>query len=206
MKIAIIGAAGKAGRLIAAEAINRGHDVTGFGRSPREGVDVVKDVFEITADDLASFDVVIDALGFFTPEMLEQHTTSLNHLADLLSGSQTRLLVVGGAGSLYLDPQHTSQLLDAPDFPEVFVPLAKAQAIQLESLRARGDVRWTYVSPAVQFDADGERTGDYVLSGERLEVNAEGQSQVSYADYAIAMLDEVEAGEHIGQRISVRSR
>ncbi len=203
MRIAIIGAAGQAGSLIAAEATSRGHDVVGFGRSHKGAVTVVKDVFELTAADLAGFDAVVDALGFFTEDTLPLHVSSLNHLLDLLSDTPTRLLVVGGAGSLYVDAEHSTQLLDTPDFPEAYLALAKAQAKQLDVLRGRNDVSWTYLSPAAEFVPDRARTGSYALGGERFETNAEGRSVLSYADYAVAMVDEIEQARHINQRIGV---
>lgn len=67
-------------------------------------------------------------------------------------------------------------------------------------------MRWTYVSPAGDFQADGERTGEYQLGGEELLLNAAGESTISYADYAIAMVDEIESGDHAHQRISVVSK
>ena len=73
----------------------------------------------------------------------------------------------------------------------------------LEELRARTDVKWTYISPAGDFQADGPRTGKYLLGGEELLLNAKGESVISYADYAIAMVDEAVNGNHIRQRISV---
>ena len=145
----------------------------------------------------------MDAFGAWTPDTLPQHSTSLKHLADILSGTQTRLIVVGGAGSLYVDPEHTTQLADTPDFPDSFKPLATAMAKALAELRERKDVRWTYVSPAADFQADGERTGKYQLNGEELKTNAKGESIISYADYAIAIVDEIANGNHIGERISV---
>ena len=111
-KIAVVCAAGKEGRLLVEEAIARGHEVTGFVRSADQAVNtaakkVVKDLFDITATDLEGFDVVIDAFGAWTPETLPLHRTSLMHLCDVLSGSKTRLLVVGGAGSRYVSKEHT---------------------------------------------------------------------------------------------------
>ena len=206
MRITIIGAAGKAGRLIAEEAMRRGHEVLGVGRTPKPGIDLVKDVSSITSADLAGADVVVDALGFFTPDSLEQHTTSLMHLADTLSRSSTRLLVVGGAGSLYVDPEHRTRLFETPDFPAEFAALASAQAAQLDALRRRDDVAWTYISPAADFQADGERTGGYVLAGEEFETGADGTSVISYADYAIAVIDEAEQARHPQQRISVHAK
>lgn len=73
----------------------------------------------------------------------------------------------------------------------------------LTDLRKRNDMRWTYLSPAADFQADGERTGAYLLGGGELILNDAGESIISYADYAIAMVDEIEKGDHIQQRISV---
>lgn len=206
MKIAVVCANGKAGKLIVKEAMDRGLDVTaavrGENHSAAEKV-IRKDLFELTAADLAGFDAVIDAFGAWTPETLPQHSTSLKHLCDILSGTETRLLVVGGAGSLYVNPEHTVQVMDGPDFPDVFKPLASNMGKALEELRARNDVKWTYVSPAGDFRADGVKTGSYLLGGEELVLNSRGESVISYADYAAAMVDEAVSGNHIHERISV---
>lgn len=206
MKIAVICANGKAGRLIVKEAVDRGLDVTAIVRSDNQTVAkqvISKDLFDLTSSDLEVFDVVIDAFGAWTPETLSQHSTSLKHLCDLLSGKNTRLLVVGGAGSLYVNPEHTLQVMDTPDFPDIFKPLASNMGKALEELRARNDVKWTYISPAGDFQADGARTNRYILGGEELTLNSKGESVISYADYAIAMIDEATSGNHIQQRISV---
>ena len=207
MKIAVVAAAGKAGRKIVREAKDRGFEVTAFVRKVAEidGADkvIVRDIFDLTKDDLAGFDAVVDAFGAWTEDVLPLHSTTLAHLCDVLSGTNTRLLVVGGAGSLYVNPEHTMQVMDTPDFPEIFKPLASAQGKALEELRERNDVQWTFISPAGDFQADGERTGKYILAGEELKLNAAGESIISYADYAIAMVDEIEKGNHIQQRISV---
>lgn len=206
MKIAVICANGKEGRLIVAEAVARGADVTAVVRGENQSVAanvIRKDLFDLTESDLEPFDVVIDAFGAWTPETLPQHSTSLKHLCDLVSGKETRLLVVGGAGSLYVNPEHTIQVMDGADFPEIFKPLASSMGKALEELRVRKDVKWTYLSPAGDFQADGARTGKYILGGEELTLNARGESAISYADYAIAMVDEALNGDHIQQRISV---
>ncbi|MBQ7546840.1 MAG: NAD(P)H-binding protein [Clostridia bacterium] len=207
MKIAVVAAAGKAGRKIVREAADRGMDVTAFVRTASEidgaHTTVVRDIFDLTAEDFAGFDAVVDTFGAWTPETLPQHSTSLAHLCDILSGTDVRLLVVGGAGSLYVNAEHTICVSDTPDFPDAFKPLAAAMAKALGELRARKDVQWTYISPAGDFQADGERSGKYILGGEELTLNERGESIISYADYAVAMVDEIESGNHIGQRISV---
>ena len=206
MKMAVVCANGKAGKWIVKEAVERGLDVTaivrGENRSAAKSA-LVKNLFDLTSADLKGFDVVVDAFGAWTPETLPLHSASLKHLCDILSGTDTRLLVVGGAGSLYVNPEHTAQVMDGPDFPEVFKPLATNMGKALDELRGRDDVKWTYISSAGDFQAEGERTGKYILAGEELTLNERGESIISYADYAIAMVDEAVSGNHIRQRISV---
>ncbi len=205
MKMAVVCANGKAGKWIVKEAMARGLDVTavvrGENRTEAKRA-LVKDLYDLTAEDLKGFDVVVDAFGAWAPETLPQHSTSLKHLCDILSGTDVRLLVVGGAGSLYVNPEHTAQVMDGPDFPDAFKPLASNMGAALSELRKRDDVKWTYLSPAADFQADGERTGKYLLGGEELTLNERGESVISYADYAIAMVDEAVSGNHIRQRIS----
>ena len=193
MKIAVVAANGRVAGKVITEAVNRGFEVTAFGRKENntDAKDYVqKDLFDLTVEDL-------------TEDTLSQHSTSLAHLCDILSGTDTRLLIVGGAGSLYVNPEHTAQVSDGPDFPDAFKPLAAAMAKALTELRERKDVKWTYISPAGDFQADGERGGKYILGGEELTLNSKGESIISYADYAIAVIDEIEKGNHIQQRISV---
>ena len=206
MKIAVICANGKAGKLIVQEAVNRGLDVTAVVRSDNATAAqkvLKKDLFDLTAADVKDFDVVIDAFGTWTEDTLPLHSTSLKHLCDILSGTDTRLLVVGGAGSLYVNPEHTMCVADGPDFPAIFKPLAAAMAKALDELRQRTDVKWTYISPAGDFQAEGERTGKYILGGEELTLNSKGESIISYADYAIAIVDEAVKGNNMQKRISV---
>lgn len=205
-KIAVVCANGKAGKLIVNEAVERGLDVTAVvrGENQTKAQHVLKkDLYDLTTEDLAQFDAVVDAFGAWTEDTLPQHSTSLKHLCDILSGKETRLLIVGGAGSLYVNPEHTACVADGPDFPDAFKPLAAAMAKALGELRERKDVRWTYISPAGDFQAEGEKTGEYILGGEELTLNEKGESIISYADYAVAMVDEITEGNHIQERISV---
>lgn len=207
MKIGVIAANGKEGRLIVKEALDRGMDVTAIVRSANktEAKKVIqKDIMDLTKDDLKDFDVVVDAFGVWDPAKMDLHSVTLNHLADILSGSSTRLLVVGGAGSLYTDKTHSLKISETPDFPKEYLPVANGMGKALDELRKRNDVKWTYISPAAVFDPEGKRTGSYVLAGEEFTTNEKGESYISYADYAIAMVDEAEKGNHVGERISVR--
>ena len=207
MKIAVVAANGRVAQKVVKEALDRGFEVKAFGRDDENKTVakdyVKKDIMELTVDDLAGFDAVVDGFGAWKDEEQPMHVKTSQHLCDILSGSNTRLLVVGGAGSLYVNSEHTAVVCDGEDFPAMFLPLAKAQGQELDELRKRNDVKWTFISPAGDFQADGERTGKYILAGEELTLNSRGESIISYADYAIAMVDEIEKGNHICQRISV---
>lgn len=207
MKIGVIAANGKVGRLIVKEALERGMDVTAIVRSANktEAKKVIqKDIMDLTREDLEGFDVVVDAFGIWDDEKMNLHSVTLNHLADILSGSSTRLLVVGGAGSLYMDKAHSQRLFETADFPKEYLSVSRGQGKSLDELRKRNDVKWTYISPAAEFDPEGKKTGSYVLAGEEFTVNEKGESYISYADYAVALVDEAEKGNHIRERISVR--
>ena len=206
-RIAVVAANGRVARLVIKEALDRGFEVKAFGRSAENNTAaadyVQKDIMDLTKKDLAGFDAVVDGFGAWNEEGFPLHVKTSQYLCDLLSGSDTRLLVVGGAGSLYVNPEHTVILCESEGFPDVFKPLAMAQVNELVELRKRDDVNWTFLSPAGDFQADGERTGKYILAGEEMTLNSKGESIISYADYAIAMVDEIESGNHIKERISV---
>ncbi len=207
MKMAIVAANGKAGKLIAAEAVGRGIDVTAFIRGENKSAAqsaVQKDALSLTRDDLAAFDVVVDSVGGWTADTIGAIPAVAKHLAEVLSGTQTRLIVVGGAGSLFVNKEHTACVADGPTFPADWKPLASAHAEALAALRVTANLKWTYVSPACDFRADEPRTGEYKLGGEELTMSSNGDSVVGYADYAIAIVDEaLSSMPHIAQRISV---
>ena len=204
-KFLVVAANGKAGQKIVTELMARGLDVTVAVRQANKtqaSQVIIKDLFDLTAADVSNFDVVIDAFGAWAPEALPQHTSSLEHLAAILAPN-ARLLVVGGAGSLYLDASHTDALKDSDGFPEAFKPLASAMGEGLARLRTL-DVDWTYLSPAADFVADGEKKGHYVIEGEVLTTDDKGVSQLSYADYATAVVDIATSGHYHRERVSVR--
>ena len=207
MKMAIVAANGKAGKLIAAEAAGRGIDVTAFVRGENKSAAqsaVQKDALSLTKDDLAAFDVVVDAVGGWTADTIGAIPAAAKHLAEVLTGTETRLLVVGGAGSLFVNPEHTATVADDPAFPADWKPLAAAHGEALAALRSSTGLKWTYISPACDFRADEPRTGEYTIGGEELTMSSKGDSVIGYADYAVAMIDEALSGApHIAQRISV---
>ena len=183
MKIAVVAANGRVAQKVVKEAQERGFDVTAFGREDenKSGASkyIKKDIMDLTKEDLVGFDAVVDGFGAWTDEEQPMHIKTSQH------------------------PEHTAVVADGADFPDAFKPLANAQAEELKQLRTRNDVKWTFISPAGDFQADGERSGKYILAGEELTLNSRGESIISYADYAIAMVDEIEKGDHIQQRISV---
>ncbi|MDD6710805.1 MAG: NAD(P)H-binding protein [Sharpea porci] len=207
MKIAVVAANGKVARKVITEAIKRGHDVTAFGRHKENNTDaskyVIKDILDLKKEDLEGFDVVVDAFGTWASEVMHLHTVTSQHLADLLENTNTRLLIVGGAGSLYTNKEHTETVASGPDFPHDWLPVANAMTDSLNALRKRNDVHWTYLSPAANFVADGEATGQYAFAGEEFTLNKNNESTISYADYASAMLYIIENGQHDKERISV---
>ncbi|TCD54657.1 NAD(P)-dependent oxidoreductase [Alloscardovia theropitheci] len=208
MKVAVVAANGKSGKLIVEEAVNRGMDVTAIVRSENKTVaphSIAKDLFDLTSEDLKGFDAVVDAYGNWTPDAINLIPEATVHMAEILSDSDTRLLVVGGAGSLFVDPEHTKTVVDVTPFPEEALPVVNGHGKALEELRKFNNVKWTYVSPAGDFRAEGERTGEYILGGDELVLNSKGESVISYADYAIAVVDEIEKGNNINERISVVS-
>ncbi|MGE7590479.1 NAD(P)-dependent oxidoreductase [Peribacillus sp. NPDC101480] len=208
MKIAIIGASGKAGSLILNEALTRGHEVTAIVRDEAkvqiQGLSVLeKDVFDLKAEDLKEFDVVVNAFGA-APGKEHLHVDAGKILIDAMKGApQTRLIVVGGAGSLFVDEAKTIRVLDTPEFPKEYFATAFNQSKNLGDLQNATGIQWTFISPSAFFDPQGNRTGGYKLGKDNLLVNSKGESYVSYADFALAVLDEIEIPKHINQRFTV---
>ena len=205
MKIAIIGANGKSGSNLVQEALKQSYDVTAIVRNKeyKNGdVKVVyKDVFELSKADLAGFDAVISAFAAWTPETFGLHKKVAKHLADALSGTKTRLLVVGGAGTLYVDDKGT-MAMDTPGFPPEYMGVAKATAESFFELKGRTGVLWTYVSPAGDYDVNGARTGKYVLGGDNMILNSQNESYISYADLVLAVIDELKNGAFVQKRFT----
>ncbi|ETT82910.1 NAD(P)-dependent oxidoreductase [Viridibacillus sp. FSL R5-0477] len=209
MKIGIIGATGKAGNFILKEAVSRGHEVTAIVRSAAkivaENVAVIeKDIFSLTTEDVQKFDVIVNAFGAPAGEE-HLHVEAGRKLIDILQdAASTKLFVVGGAGSLFVDPEKTVTVMSTPDFPAIYLPTAENQGKNLEDLKA-SSITWTFLSPSAFFDPEGPRTGQYIAGIDHLLVNTKGASYVSYADYAIAVLDELENPKHVNERFTVAS-
>lgn len=207
MKIGIIGATGKVGTKVLQEATRRGHEVTAIVRNAAKlnhsDVKVIeKDIFNLTTDDIKDLDVVVNAFGAPLGEE-KAHVEAGRALIALLKDVDTRAIIVGGAGSLFVDEAQTTRVVDTPDFPDVVKPTAKGQGRNLQDLKDAEGITWTFVSPSAEFDAEGKRTGSYTSGKDQLLVNSQGNSYISYADYAIAIVDEAENADHINERFTV---
>lgn len=198
-KIAVIGATGNVGQRVVAEALRRGHDVIAIARDTSK-VPAQAGVTAAQAD-LADKAAIARAVEGADAVVLSVRFQDLDFdgVLDALKGVR-RLLVVGGAASLEVAPGQV--LLDQPDFPDFIKPEATPARAALEKLRATTDLDWTFLSPSVFF-GPGERTGKFRLGGDQLLTAADGKSHISYEDYAIALLDEIENPKHIRQRFTV---
>jgi putative NADH-flavin reductase len=199
--IAIIGATGRAGGQLLEEALRRGHQVTAIARkasqlAPRAGV-TVKDVDVLDADALQAAVTGADAV------FSAAHFTGIPAKAviePVKKAGVKRLLVVGGAGSLFVAPG--VRVIDTPNFPAEYKVEAEAGGVYLDTLRSEHDLDWTFLSPSALF-VEGERTGKFRLGKDDLLVDASGKSWITFADYAIAYLDELEQPKHTRQRFTV---
>lgn len=199
-KVALIGASGNAGSSILKELSNRGHKVTAIARNPEKIVKFVNvtpakgDVYdsEGLATLLRGHDAVISSVHFVAsdPDLL---------IDAVRRAGVKRYLVVGGAGSLEVAPG--KRLVDEPSFPAEYKAEATKGAAFLDTLRGVDDLDWTFLSPSAMF-VPGERTGTFRLGKDALLSNASGSS-ISFPDYAIALVDEIETPAHVRQRFTV---
>ncbi|WBA09628.1 NAD(P)-dependent oxidoreductase [Salinivibrio kushneri] len=210
MKIAIIGATGWIGSQIVEEARHRGHEVIALVRQPEK---VTRDDVEVRQFDLlnnhhsvqqavADADAVIAAVGGRAAGNHEMVANSAKRLIDELPAANVkRLLWVGGAGSLEVSPG--VELVSLPDFPDAYKAEALAQGDALKVFRGHAHtLDWTFVSPAAEI-FPGDKIGRYRVGADTLLTDDHGDSKISVADYAIAMIDELESGAHRRQRIGV---
>ncbi|MBA4776971.1 NAD(P)-dependent oxidoreductase [Agrobacterium salinitolerans] len=199
-KIALIGASGNAGSRILKELSDRGHQVTAIARNPEKiaslpNVEAKKgDVFDQAGLSglLKGHDAVISSVHFTAsdPATLIEAVRA--------SGVQ-RYLVVGGAGSLEIAPG--KRVVDLPDFPAAYKAEATKGAEFLDRLKQEKQLDWTFLSPSAEF-VPGERTGKFRIGRDNLLSNDEG-SRISFEDYAIALVDEIEKPQHSRQRFTV---
>lgn len=202
MKVAVLGGSGKGGSEIVKELAARGHTVTGISRHPENvpggpGITTVQgDAADAAtlAELVKGHDAVISALHFNVP--------AATLLGAVKQAGVPRLLVMGGAASL-TNPEGV-RVFDSPGFPEFLKPIVKPGIDFLDDLRSERETNWTFFSPAMNiFVGERKGPGSFRLGKDDLVVDAEGASNISYADYAIAMVDELEQGNNPRGRFTV---
>lgn len=199
-KIALIGASGNAGSRILKELSDRGHKVTAIARSPEKIASLPNvvakqgDVFDKAGllELLKGHDAVISAVHFTASD-------PVTLIEAVRASGVPRYLVVGGAGSLEIAPGQ--RVVDLPDFPAAYKAEATKGAEFLDRLKGEKQLDWTFLSPSAEF-VPGERTGKFRIGKDELLSNAEG-SRISFEDYAIALVDEIEKPQHSRQRFTV---
>ena len=194
MNILVIGANGKAGHRIVEKALKAGHQVTGLVR--REGAiegipTIVKDALQLTKQELTQFDIVVNATSAFTPDTYHLPADLTLLLVKALANTNTRLIAIGGAGSLYVDEDHTVQLNDTSEFPKEFLARSKTHGKSDDILRKFSNVDWTMFTPPPILDAEGPESNDYVLGNENVILNKEGKPYISYATFTQILVDEI---------------
>ncbi len=209
MRVLLLGASGRIGHRITNELLHRGHTVTGVSRSGDvEGIDD-EDFVAVSGDatdaeaiaKLATgHDAVASALGPSEDEDTDVLVSMAEAVTEGMSrAGVSRLVWTGGAGGLNVGPD--TLLVETEDFPDEWKPVARS-AIDALGVLEDSDAEWTYVAPAALIEP-GERTGEYRSKEGELVADEDGESYISMEDFAVAFVDELENGEHVGQRLGV---
>ena len=205
MKVVVYGATGNSGQRILQELTNRGHQVTAVARDTSKLPSTVKAVkddlssVEAIASIIAGADVVVSAYAPPPDNTDALLAVTERQIAAVKKTGTARLIVVGGAGLLEVAPGVT--LIASGYLPEAYLPIAKSHEKALGALKASG-INWTYFSPAAYF-VPGERTGKFRLGTTKLIANEQGESRISFEDYAIALVDEIEKPAHERGQLSI---
>jgi putative NADH-flavin reductase len=211
MQVVIVGASGFVGSALVQEALERGHQVSAVVRDPGKlpkHARLRAVPADVTQEGVArglflGHDAVLSAFsaGVAGPDAYQRQVAGSQAILEgVKSAGVPRLLVVGGAGSLKLPSGE--QLVDSAGFPELWKPNALATREVLRLLQAEPTLDWTFLSPAAHLEP-GPRSAKFRLGGDSLLTDAEGHSRISVADYALALLDELEQPRHSRQRFSV---
>ncbi|MBJ6798804.1 NAD(P)-dependent oxidoreductase [Geomonas propionica] len=214
MKVVVLAATGQAGRTILSELISRGHQVTAVARTP----DKLPNSINRVGDDLSSADriaeiiagadAVVSAFGppkddprFFSDVTYTDQLASVTEreITAVRKAGVPRLIMVGGCGSLEFSPGVIVR--DSGHWPEMLIPIATSHMKAFAALRS-SDINWTYFSPPMLIEP-GVRTGKFRLGGDSLITDEQGKSWVSFEDYAVALVDELEKPAHERSRFTI---
>ncbi|MFD2904126.1 NAD(P)-dependent oxidoreductase [Sphingobacterium anhuiense] len=207
MKVAIIGASGFIGSAILNEALSRGHDITAIVRNP-EKVTVSNPRLNVKKGDVIKEEELISLLkgneAVISAYSANDSSSYVKAITSIINATKkagiTRLLAVSGAGSLEVKPG--VQLLDTPEFPAEWKDGATATRDAFDVIKQVTDLDWSVLSPAMVIEP-GVRTGVFRLGKDQVLFNDKGESKISTADFAVALLDELERPAHIKQRFTL---
>ena len=200
MKVALVGATGNAGSRILKELVDRGHQVTAIVRNPAsvpEHANVVANAGDVNdgaqiTQLVSGHDVAVSSLHFLAYDP--------HKLIAAIRAAGVRYIVVGGAGSLNM--ASGTRVIDSGNVPEAYKAESLAGVAYLDLLRSTTDLDWTFISPSAEF-VPGKRTGVFRLGDDTLLQDASGRSSISYEDYAVALVDEIERPAHSRGRFTV---
>lgn len=210
MKVALIGASGFAGSAILTEGVSRGYEITAIARNTDKiakeaGVTAIAaDINNVDAlaAALTDHDVVINSFnaGWTNPNLYNDFIKGCENIQEAVKKAGIkRYFTIGGAGSLFIDGK---QLVDSPEFPKEYYPGASAARDYLTALRNEQELDWTFLSPAINLHP-GERTGRFRIGTESPVFNDEGKSDISTADLAVAIFDELENNRFVKARFTL---
>ena len=211
--VVLIGASGFVGTAILNELLNRGHKVTAIVRDPAK-VTASNPNLKVVQADVTDTDVMIEASkgkdavisaynpGWKNPNIYEETLKNYPLIVDSVKKAGVeRLLIVGGAGTLFYAPG--KMVMDADDVPAKLLPGIKSLGeFYLNTLRKENDIDWIFLSPAANM-TPGERTGKFRIGKDDLVVGVNGDSNISVEDYAVAMVDELEQKHHHKERFTI---
>ena len=211
MKFGIIAAAGNLGGRIVTEALNRNHAVTAFvHKTPCKDTrvrSIQKSLFALEKEDIADFDVLFSAYGSGFEADPALNRLALNKLGELVIGTDTRVISIAGSGCLFTNESKTTRVYELPEHPTFLKDISENTMLGVEDVMAMTDVHYTFVSPGLYFDAEGQRSCDYLANTEMtVSMNEDGSSYTSYDDLAVAMVDFAEQGTFDRCFVTVLSR
>ena len=218
MKLMVIGGFGRVGHLVVKEAQKAGMEVSAVGAHQHDDVDLgnakvlIKIITDLTADDIAGYDAILDATAGWTAEAIPNIYGGLAHVLQLVNQAdvkqQPQILKVGGTNTLYINNEHTKTLQTLPEYyTDKYADMCDAHQKALDIMRTYSKLAWTYLTPSYNFDKQGEYTGEYHVKGEEFTPVAGGDDGVddyiSYADYAKATVDIIKDRKYLRQQVTL---